>query len=89
MKCDLESMYSNNVGYLVKVSNGIELLVVNRFIRERKEWMGRLKPSRQDWWLKVLLKKKGLIMRKLFRLLPCLNPFGYSWPLPLILTMRF
>jgi len=51
--------------------------------------MGLQEKERGGWELKVSLRKNGLIKMKPFRLLPFLNPSGYSWPLPLILIMIF
>ena len=51
----MESMGSNSVWSLVEAPKGVK---PSGSTREREDQMGRLKPSKLDWWKKVTPKKR-------------------------------
>ena len=59
MDREIESMGSNSVWSLVEAPKGIKQLGVSGSTREREDQMGRLKPSKLDWWQKVTPKKRA------------------------------
>ena len=66
MKAELESTDSNQVWNLVELLTNIK--AISGSTRGKEDRMEMWRPSKQGWWLRGLLKKRALIMRKLSRL---------------------
>ena len=62
----MESMGSNSIWSLVESSRGINPIVSKWIYMRQKDKMGSLKPSKLDWWQKVIPRKMGWFMMKLF-----------------------
>ena len=64
MKAELESIDFNQVWELVEPPKILNPLAASGSTKGKEDRTVRWKSSRQGWWLKGLLRKKALIMRK-------------------------
>ena len=89
MKSELDSMYSNQVWDLVKAPNGIKP-VSCKWVYKRKRGIDRkVETFKVRLVTKDIYKKKVLIMKKPFHQYQFLNLSEFSYPLLLIMIMRF
>jgi hypothetical protein len=89
MKSEFESIYSNNVWSLVKAPNGIKPIGCKWVYKRKRGVDGKVETFKARLVAKNFVQKEGIDYEETFSPIAMLKSTGYSWPLPLILTMRF
>ena len=74
MKTEMEFIDSNQVWELVEPPANIKPIGCKWVYKRKRGSNGKVEPSKQGWWLRGLLRKRALIMRKPSRLWPCSSP---------------